>query len=222
MHIADWTPTILNAVDKSLGLQHFDKTEYDGKDMGPLLRGESSFSEQRMIVVQHDIFMNNSAVIKGDYKLILGSPGQPWVFEEPTDSFHHHISGPCENVLFSFQLIELASDLWEEQFGSLPILFTILGYVVAMQRAVLTDYFCESSYRNFLHADFRQIKPLSSDCIIPTLEWDQSEGPRVFLYNLTSDPTESNNLAYSQKELTTQLYTEFTQMLKSCPRQYAG
>ena len=45
----------------------------------------------RGMFMNYDIFMNVSVYRKGNYKLILGSPGPPVVFEEPTSSILNNV-----------------------------------------------------------------------------------------------------------------------------------
>lgn len=213
----------------------YSKTKFDGVNQSSSLLSAGTSSkttqnqigsvdDERMIILQHDIFMNISAARKGDWKLMMGSPGLPWVYFEPPqgNDFRHSVEGPCTYIALQFQVAEALADRWEEEFGYLPIIFTVLQYVIGMQRVVAMDYLCGTSYRNFLHHDSRQIKSLVSPSIIPTLEWSKSEGPRVYLFNLANDPTESKNLAYEKPELVKKLYAEFSEIISTAPMQFAG
>lgn len=71
MHIQDWLPTILAAVNSSTGQN--GNLKLDGHNMWPVLKGEKS-TEYDEIILNIDQMRNMFALRKGDWKIISGDP----------------------------------------------------------------------------------------------------------------------------------------------------
>jgi len=146
--IWDFMPTLLAVVDgdneknelnsnnssedRTIENKKSDPKNYDGINLAPYLTKIRPSSEiaNRGMFMNYDIFMNVSIYRKGDYKLILGSPGPPVIFEEPTSSVFHNVNYPH---LFGFilkdNIMEYLTDLYTTYINpSPPFALIFLGY----------------------------------------------------------------------------------------------
>jgi hypothetical protein len=149
--------------------------------------------EQRTIVLQHDPYVNCSAVRKGRYKLILGAPGAPWRVDSPTSNWFINVAKDAGhmNTVNDYWPYTIVRGTVAENLADIldmPSL-TILSYVVAMLRGVMADWLAGTHHRNMLVSADRDYNALSVrvEDSIPTLEISRSDGKggaHTFLYDI--------------------------------------
>ena len=179
---------------------------HDGINLAPYLTKirPSSDIANRGMFMNYDIFMNVSIYRKGDYKLILGSPGPPVIFEEPTSSVFHNVNYPH---LFGFilkdNIMEYLTDLYTTYINpSPPFALIFLGYSQIFNRMLLFDWFTGMNVRNFLQPTSQGTgSRVKAELEVPCLK-----ARPAFLYDLKNDQSEEFNLAEKRPELVEEIY----------------
>jgi hypothetical protein len=239
LHITDIAPTLV-AISDALGEEDRGHggsapappaaARFDGRNMlGTLQRGGdgSEGGEEAGIVLQHDPYVNNSAFLKGRYKLVLGPPGLPFVFQEPTSNWRANTDGSDEGrygdpgwaaVLTHGTVAEATADIVEDLTGNdgHGAKLVIISYVVAMFRGVLRDWITGTHYRNLLLSKERNFAATSiavrDSC--PTIEWGEGVTTgTLLLFDVVADPQERDNLASTFPEKVETLHRELCDIL---------
>jgi hypothetical protein len=266
-HITDVAPTLLGVSD-ALALPRSKvldapQIKFDGQDMLPCLKmtvagmNEKESTEvakisladrckaevaTRSIILQHDPYVNGTAFLSWPWKLVLGSPGVPWVYEEPTSDWFMNTDGSDEtyspaNFLLRTTAIEGIGetlDKWQDGWAETLI---VPSYVAAMQRSALSDWFHGIHFRNFYLDEHRDLDEISiwTNESCPQLEWwgigldapplamgisrNTTRQPRypggqlIFLFNVEEDPSESFNLAAERPRQVEEMHAELCSLL---------
>lgn len=203
VHIVDWAPTFLGIVDRQ-GSTHLDSVgahemgDIDGIDMTDAFSfGDDSVRSE--VFVNYDILFNSCAIITtvedgSRMKLVLGSSGKPTVYNEPKGRWI--LGGSSIDSKVTEVLIDLLHVLYQ---NSIVLQYTLYGMV-----AMANDILDGTSHFNFAPRILALTQGMvNSNQTLPIIhphpEWSTllktERGPRIHLYNLTSDPFENHNLA---------------------------
>jgi len=241
-HITDIAPTLLAISDSAALEPHLHDPKWDGRNMLPAIlgcqgegtgAGEESNNESgsehehdRGIMLHHDPYTNGTAFLKGRYKLMLGSPGAPWVYGEPVSDFAVNLDGSERSYVKSTPLLtgsimEALSDVADMISEGVGGPLTTASYVVAMNRQVAMDYASGTHYRNLLVDPYRDHPAMSvltrDSCPVLELQVNStstSTQQHVFLFDVVQDPTEARNLAFEQPARVRAMYDEACALLR--------
>jgi len=228
-HITDVAPTLLAISDSASFSEthekHVKDPVFDGRNMLPAIFGEDinadvNADEGTGMMLHHDPYTNGTAYLKGRYKLMLGSPGVPWVYGEPKSSLFMPLDHSEQNYVRSTpfltgSVMEVLSDLADMVVEGAGAPFTLASYVIAMNRGVAMDRVSGTHYRNLLVAAERDFPAMSvqtrDSC--PTLELNNTQ-QHVFLFDVVQDPSEAHNLASEQHERVRAMHQELCDLLR--------
>lgn len=210
VHVTDIAPTLL-----ALASNNTIKKKYDGKNIL-----SSSIQRDRPIVLQHDPYTNQSAYMEYPYKLILGSPGASVITTEPTSDFFIS-TDPKHSELniigreYSWYELHTIPEAMNDIVDDLGVFdhgrFTIIVYITVMYRAVLQDFFSSFPVRNFL-LDPKYDEMRSSVKTRESCPW--LEPNRHWLFDLSRDNSEMNNLAMKMPDRVQAMYDRFCAKLR--------
>eukprot|EP01084_Bolivina_argentea_P005072 9586_1 len=203
-HLVDWGPTLLSYIDsiQKKPFMHTMGDDIDGIDLSETLKefgdGDPTLIYRNELITQSEgNNLNVTSYIEGDYKLILGSIAFNEIFYEPNDSW----SVTKQNRKWHYVMMDMVNYIVENTLGSPG--FFVLEWAFAFRIHSIYDW-------SIGNRDLRLITFGGDEkdaFIIPHLNWNQKNvESKIFLFNLKNDPSESNNLAFKNKEKVEQMY----------------
>jgi arylsulfatase A-like enzyme len=214
-HVSDFYPTVLSFVDSALSpastlnLRSSSHPPLDGVDHSKALQTNGASSPRSEVLLEIDLFRNCTAYRNGKWKLILGSAGDPTLFEEPTEWLTGSSADPIDRFteVVGDALDSLVS--WGGPAQFLKILLVVLNIGVK-------DFFHNTSYSFPFKRDVSW-----REMTFPTAEWNSRHGPRVYLFDLEADPYENHNLAEQKRDVVESLLPKLNALLLNSPAQVA-
>jgi len=217
VHIVDWGTTLLSIVDQMNGKpQSHSMGDVDGIDLSAILKSKGfqnkDANTRTDVILDANGWTNSTSFIQGDYKLVLGFSGGNILWEEPVSQWTRQ---PMDNYDF------MVPDLWNSfvQFMFGPDYWFFEWSFIAVTSRV-QDYFryphvCNSPIMRHPDGFAKSAvdrRPLWMP--ITLFDWEDPYSPCLIrLYNLKEDISESNNIAYENKEKVEQMLRDLNAKL---------
>ena len=217
-HVSDYYPTLLSMVNKLSGDNTTDAVEdesLDGVDQVKALIDGTAARES--VHIHRDFVVNTHVYRKGDWKMIVGHHAIPFIFpkvyEEPLDGWlidQGSLRGKIVQMFLSLADLVIGQDNY--LFLKYMAWFRTNAYLIGGWGNFPFRTRNETGvYQQPANTDFEKFKKMHTEI-----------NPKVSLFNLKSDPQETENLASQYPEMVKELLEEAEDAVKDAPAGIAG
>lgn len=206
----DWAPTLVALADGTPDAKFNTMTPGDGVAHAAALTTHAA-SPRTELLIAADNFGNNTAFISGNYKLMLGCVGMGNVVDEPVDEWVVPTS-KREPLMIIAELV-----------GPLMSAISIDSYLFEWAVQVTLGQLHDNVYgTGWSPIDRHPQGPMASmgerrNIVLPWVQWEAKD--RVFLFNLETDPFETTNIAYENRDIVEQMAQRVRELVSTAPPQ---
>lgn len=223
MHCADWAPTLLGLVDKGSvgragvaaavmeginGVDHSDvlmslskaTPAAHGANATPYGPRDTPSGGALGLLLEFNIVFDHAAFLRDNWKLVLGSAGREELFGEPHGRWYDS-QGRAQFVVEELLCDVIDFGLGPNWFPYGWVLRQMIDRVVAYLRG---DRPPHHVIQLLQATPFGETIPVTDDRL-PRADWGELDAGRIRLYNLTSDPFETTNVAASHRDVVNEL-----------------
>ncbi|XP_065206161.1 arylsulfatase B-like isoform X2 [Planococcus citri] len=188
MHIQDWLPTIIGAIDGNIVNNSTLLKELDGHNMWPILKGEKNFEYDELIIQRGN---NTSALRKNNWKIIS-------MDKLP---LHSEWAGPSgRGKYYKYNITEI-------QHSPSAIALYQNNFTIPSEEEIIEVRANVTLSCTYCGDNGTECTPCSQSLHSVT----------VCLFDVSKDPCEKNNLAYKYPDIVTDLMEEMSKYVPVSP-----
>lgn len=224
-HVADWAPTILSLVDggpgnHSLLDEPVEQGPIDGIDLSAALRESGPSPRMDALLMSEMWTSRNALVMQRDqhmWKLVMGYTGENGITDVPTGTWSYDdgsifdsISELYRDALMGIMGVEYFGLEWAFYF----LMKGLESWATGVQEEKILLWAADSPVRRL--DSIEGTVPIAE--VIPVPELDKI-GVGLWLFDLATDPTESENLAKEHPDIVTQMAARVEEIIENAPPQ---